>query len=340
MRKLIKHLFSRISMVLQLFAEPYDSLNKTSDDGLSPTMKEYYDTQLLKNSRNKHYFAQFGQKQKLPKGRGKVVEWRKWKTIDPALTPLEEGITPSGKKLGQDSIKAEISQYGDWAPITDQLDLHAFDPVVLGATEEFGAASAETEDLVIRNGIHSSNDINVYYAGDVNSRTEIADKSFITSKIINRIATILKKNKAPTINGSYVALIHPSVSNDLRDSEGWLDVHKYAKPEEIYDGEIGKLHNVRFVESNNCKVYANASKGGMSVYCTYFFGQDAYGEIDPEGAGKEMIIKPVNSGGAENPLNQRGSIGYKFSSASKVLYPERLVILECTSSFGADDATN
>lgn len=341
MSKIIKkfHLF-------QIFAEPYDSLNKTTDDALSPTMKEYYDTQLLENSRNEHRFAQFGKKVNLPKGRGKVIEWRKWKTIDPALTPLEEGITPSGQKLGEDSIKAEISQYGDWAPYTDQLDLHAFDDTILGATEEFAAAGAETQDLVVRNGIHSSADINVFWAGNgtdsisVNARAEIPDDAYLTSKLVNRIATILKKNKAPKINGDYVAIIHPSVAMDLRDSDGWEKAHIYAKPEEIFNGEIGRLHGVRFIESNNAKIYSAASKNGLSVYCTYFFGRDAWGVVDPNGAGMEMIVKPTSSGGADNPLNQRGSIGYKFSSASKVLYPERLICVETTSSFKTDDEAN
>ncbi len=335
--------------VLQLFAEAPAidyTINATSSDELSPTMKEYYDTQLLANAREEHYFAQFGKTQKLPKGRGKTIEWRKWKTIDPALTPLTEGVTPSGQKLGQKCIKADISQYGDWAPYTDQLDLHAVDDTILGATEEFSAAGAQTQDLVIRNAIHGSEDINVYYAGEAESRSAIKSDAYMTGKLVNKIATILKKNKAPKINGDYVAIIHPSVAMDLRNDEGWLDAHKYAKPEEIFNGEIGKLHGVRFVETNNAKVYGangdtfEGTSTNASVYCTYFFGKDAWGVVDPEGAGMEMIIKPITSGGADNPLNQRGSIGYKFSSAAKMLYPERLICAETTSSFGADDKSN
>ena len=52
-----------------------------ADSGMSSTMKEFYDTELLENARDKHYFAQFGRRQPLPRGRGKVIEWRKWNTM-------------------------------------------------------------------------------------------------------------------------------------------------------------------------------------------------------------------------------------------------------------------
>ena len=168
----------------------------------------------------------------------------------------------------------------------------------------------------------------------------------LTSKFVNKVATVLKKNKVPTINGDYVAIIHPSVAMDLRNSTDWLDAHKYAQPEEIYNGEIGKLHGVRFVESTNTKVWgAGTSTGdsgisGLSVYGCEFFGKDAWGEVDPAGAGAEMIVKAKGSGGTADPLDQRSSVGYKFSGAAKILYPERIVRVECVSTFGNADATN
>ena len=42
--------------------------------------------------------------------------------------------------------------------------------------------------------------------------------------------------RAPQVEGGgYIAIIHPSRSYDLRESTEWLDVHKYAQPQEIYN---------------------------------------------------------------------------------------------------------
>jgi hypothetical protein len=67
--------------------------------------------------------------------------------------------------------------------------------------------------------------------------------------MVNKAFTKLKKDRAPLINGKYYAVIHPSVSYDLRSNKDWIEAHKYASPDELYNGEIGELHNVRFIEN-------------------------------------------------------------------------------------------
>nr|DAX92714.1 MAG TPA: major capsid protein [Caudoviricetes sp.] len=352
----MKKLLSKRAVIalgmLQMFANA--NTHTTTTDGaaegtLSVGMKEYYDTELLENARSQHYFTQFGKKQTLPKGRGKTVEWRKWNTFNPAITPLTEGVTPDGSKFGQTNVTATIQQYGDYATFSDVIELTYVDDIILGATEEFGAAGAETQDIVVRDAIISSTrGQNVMFAPKsdgtaVTARSGLDATCQLTSKLVNKVVTILKKNKTPKINGDYIALIHPSVAMDLRDSEGWLDAHKYAQPDEIYNGEIGKLHGCRFIETVNVKVWGaseSSTPAGLAVYGCIFFGKDAWGEIDPEGAGMEIIVKPKGSAGTADPLNQRSTVGYKFSDASELLYPERLVRVECVSAFGGDDTTN
>ncbi|MBR4241611.1 MAG: N4-gp56 family major capsid protein, partial [Eubacterium sp.] len=98
-----------------------------------------------------------------------------------------------------------------------------------------------------------------------------------------------------------------------------------------------------FIESTNAKVWDggdSTTNSGVAVYATYIFGKDAWGVVDPAGAGMEMIVKGKGSGGTADPLDQRSTVGYKFSTAAKVLYPERIVRLESASSFSATDTTN
>lgn len=117
---------------------------------MTPTMKTYYDTELLENARDQLIFTQLGRKQSLPAHHGKVVEWRKWNTL-PAADQLQEGVIPAGKTLGMTSFPVEITQYGEYVSVSDVLELHAIDDVILGATEELGAAAGKTNDLLVRN---------------------------------------------------------------------------------------------------------------------------------------------------------------------------------------------
>ena len=131
---------------LQLFAEAGDVVNKTTDSALSDTMKTFYDTELLENAREKLVFAQLGRKQTLPQHHGKTVEWRKWNTLGDA-DQLTEGVIPEGKNLGMTAITVPITQHGQYVTISDQLELHALDDAILGATEELGAATGKIQPL-------------------------------------------------------------------------------------------------------------------------------------------------------------------------------------------------
>ena len=238
-------------------------VNKTSDNttgnDFSPTMKTFYDTSLLENAREAMVFTQLGRKQPM---KGNKVEWRKFNTFKKALTPLTEGVIPEGEKFGMTKIEATTTQHGDYTAVSDRLELEAYDDVIFGASEEMGASGGETYDTLTRNVIVAGN--SVAYCPTISGSTETPvtsrkalDKTAVlTPKIVNKAYTWLKKNKAPRFSGNtYVAVIHPSVAEDLRESAEWKEFHKYADVQPIFKGEIGTLHGVRFIESNEAKIW-------------------------------------------------------------------------------------
>ena len=305
---------------------------------LSPEMKTFYNTSLLENARQENYFNQFGMKQPLPKNGGNTVEWRRFDTFGKAMTPLTEGVTPEGNMVIVEAISTSIAQYGDYTTISDRLELEAVDPVITAVTEEHGAQAGETLDTITRNALMTGT--NVIYGGSKTTRGTLTSSDKITSELINKAVTTLKKQKCPQVDGGgYIGIIHPSCTYDLRQATDWLEAHKYAQPEEIYNGEIGKLHNVRFVESPNQKIWTEGSSSA-AVYAVTIFGKDAYGIVEPSAESMEVIVKPRGSAGTADPLDQRSSFGWKASHAAKILYNERLVRLEVGSAFSDVDEAN
>ncbi len=338
----MKSFLKKLFLNLQLFAwasgdagtPTTNPINVTTQDSLSPTMKTFYDTTLLENAREEMVFTQFGKKQPM---KGNKVEWRKFNTFAKALTPLTEGVIPSGKTFGMTKIEAETTQHGDYTAVSDRLELESFDDIIFGATEEMGAAEGETYDTLTRNILIAGN--SVAYGGGKDSRAALTNADIMTPALVKKAATWLKKNKAPKIDGSYAAIIHPSVSHDLTETDEWKEFHKYNDVTPIFKGEIGMLHGVRFVETNEAKVWGKDSAGGENcVYATLFLGKDAFGVLDPEGEGMEMIVKP--KGVIGGPLEQFSTIGYKFCHGAKILYQERMLRVETGSSFGDVDEEN
>ena len=353
---------------LQLFAEAGTLVNATGNyvnaydgtsqafDGvntLSGELKTFYDTELLENARVELFYAQFAKKQALPANHGTTVEWRKWNTFAKA-GQLQEGVIPTGQKFGMSSKTGSINQYGTYATVSDKLEMRAYDDVILGATEEMGASAAETQETLIRDALLVNTNVlycdNITLADGSVAGTPAACNameasatvmSLLTPDMVAKAVTKLKKDRVPTINGKYYAVIHPSVAYDLRKSKEWIEAHKYAATTEIFNGEIGELHGCRFIENVFAPIldgeYANKASG--VTYATYFFGKDAFGIIDPEGGALEMIVKDKSQVGG--PLNQFSTIGYKFeTNGATILYPERVLRVMSCSSFSATDEAN
>ncbi len=245
---------------LQLFA-----VNTTESaaqgNNLSLEMKTYYEKRLIDIAEPKLVHDQFGDKYPIPTGGGKTIEFRKYDSLEKAVKPITEGVTPAGNSLNVSSVSETVMQYGDWVQLSDMLEMSAVDNNVLQATRLLGAQAGRTLDSITRDVLAGGT--NVIYAPSVlngtqtavTSRLDIDANCRLTADLIFRAAAQLKGMNADPIDDKYVAIVHPFVAYDLMRSEEWIDAHKYATPENIYAGEIGRLAGVRFVESSEAKIF-------------------------------------------------------------------------------------
>ena len=268
-------------------------------------------------------------------------------------------MTPAGQALNVTTVTAEVHQYGGWVPLTDMLDLTAIDNNIVQATNVLASQGGRTMDTIVRDILNGGT--NVIYAPKigtggaetaVTSRADLDATAQLTVDLIDQAVALLQTQNADPIGDSFVAIVHPHTSYDIRKDPNWIEAHKYAGLTELFTGEIGELHGVRFIETTEAKIFnsegcpvktaADESKGTpavyYSVYATLFLGKDAYGMIDPEGGNLEMIIK--DKGQVGGPLNQFSTLGYKFSSAAKILYEDRMVRVESCGAYSAEDEAN
>ena len=320
-----------IKINLQLFAEM--NTNVTGDLGLSVENKTFYDMTLIDEAQAELVHDQFGQKRPIPKNGGKKIEFRKFAALPKALTALTEGVTPDGKKLNVTAIEAEVSQYGDYIVQSDVLELTSIDNTIVEATKILGRQAGLTLDTITRNVLQSGT--NVFYCPKsdgtkVESRATLDNTCKLNVATVKRVAAFLKKNNAPKIDGSYVGIIHPYAAHDLMADPEWIDAHKYAQPENLYEGEIGRIASIRFVETSEAYVVDG-------VYCTLIMGANAYGVTDITGGGLQTIIKQKGSAGTADPLDQRSSIGWKAMKTAEILIDPYLVRVESKSDFDIEN---
>ena len=328
---------------LQLFAGALNT-NVNTDSGLSAENKTFYDRTLLESAKPNLIHSQFGQKRPIPKNGGKKIEFRRYGALPKALTPLTEGVTPDGRKLTVTSIEAEVHQYGDYVALSDVLDLTAIDNNVLEATKAIGNQAGLTLDTITRNILQAGT--NVQYCPKigasgttaVTSRADIDATCKLTVDEIKKAVATLKANNVPKISGSYVAIIHPYAAYDLMSDPNWEEMHKYTSAENMYEGEIGRIAGVRFVESSEALIVKTSTN--PAVFCTLVLGENAYGITEVTGGGLKTIIKQLGSAGTADPLDQRSTVGWKAMQTAEILQQNYMIRIESGGAFSGTAKAN
>ncbi len=357
MKKIAKLIL--LPVLLNLFDGNTNVTTQTgSGQDLSGEMKTYYSDYLIDMAEPELVHDQFAQKHPIPKNGGKTIEFRKYDPLPKALTPLTEGVTPDGQKLSMGVITATVSQYGGFIELSDMLILTAIDNNLVQATKLLGSQAGRTLDTITREVINGGT--NVQYAeGQVSARADLAGGSddntknhYLTVDAVRRAVRFLKVMNAPKINGYYAGIIHPDCSYDLMSDPKWVNVKTYSDPDGIYEGEIGRIEGVRFVETSEAKVWAGAGKdweqasgspaapkaASRDVYSTLIVGADAYGVTEISGGGLQHIVKQLGSAGTADPLNQRATAGWKATKVAERLVEPYMVRIETTSTFNGASA--
>ena len=336
-----------LKLDLQLFAQAStQNQNTTTASGMSAEMKTYYEKRLLDQAEPALVHDQFGDKYPIPTNGGKTIEFRKYDSLPKATTPLTEGVTPNGQTLNVTTITSDLHQYGGWTPLTDVLQMTAIDNNVVQATRVLASQAGRTMDSITRDVLAGGT--NVLYAPKqsadgtetaVTSRAGLDKTCTLTPKLFFQAAAQLGAMNADPIGDSYIAIIHPYAAYDLKTSREFIEVHKYADPEAMFRGEIGKLGNIRFIETSEAKIWKDATcPAGLAVFGTLVLGAHAYGVTELEGGGLEHIVKQLGYG--DDPLNQRASVGWKGMRAAERLVEQYMIRIESVSSYSANAAAN
>ena len=229
------------------------------------------------------------------------------------------------------------------------LELTAIDNTIVEATQLLGNQAGITLDTIVRNVMHTGT--NVTYCPkiaadgtetEVTSRADLDETAMLTVDVIKQVVAKLRAQNAPTIDGKYVAIIHPYVAYDVMSDPNWNEAHKYAKPENLFEGEIGEIAGVRFVETTEAKIYSGEGcPAGLAVFGTLFLGKNAYGVTEIEGGGLQTIVKQKGSAGTADPLDQRSSVGWKAIKTAELLIENYLVRVEsCSKRFSENCEAN
>ena len=130
------------------------------------------------------------------------------------------------------------------------------------------------------------------------------------------------------VNSCFVAIVHPNTTYDLKQDSAFVPVENYPNQADVMPGEVGKMDEVRFVETTYAKVFTAAGAAGIDVYATLVFAADAYGVSRLSGRAMQRISKPLGSAGTADALDQRATESWKTWFTTVILQDSAMVRIE------------
>jgi N4-gp56 family major capsid protein len=161
---------------------------------------------------------------------------------------LEEAKTMATQALSGSMKQITVSEHGNAVSNSELLVQSSFDDVMATTTTLLGRDYAMVLDCELRDTALSGT--NKVYANKKTARTGLVSTDKLDVATIKDAIETLATNNAPKWNNLYwICFVHPHQSRDLRDDSAWINASNYGAPEQMFNGEIGRIDDTRFIET-------------------------------------------------------------------------------------------
>lgn len=305
----------------------------TTRTQVAAEVNAFYDKTLLVRAVPYFIHTNWAQVRDLPANAGTdTIKFRRYGNLTAATTALTEGLTPQGSQLSVTDITAQVLQYGDFVTLTDVVQLETPDPLLTESAEILGDQLGDTLDQLTRDVMVAGTTLQ--YANGRLSRVTVTATDIMNATETRKAVRTLWGNKAKAItrridpNNNYgttgmrpcfIGIISHNTHFDLKSDTNFVPTNKYPVQTDVMEYEVGSIDEVRYVMTQNAKVYAAAGAAGVDVHATLIIAQNFYGITRIAGNAVKNIIKPLGSAGTSDPLDQRGTTGWKAFFVAKRL---------------------
>lgn len=317
-------------------------MNPTTRTEIPNEYESFRDRVLLDRAVPLFLHTRFSQVRDIPGGFGTdTIKFRKFGALAVQTTPLTPGVTPVGKQLSVTDVTAQVQYYGDYVTLIDEVLIESYDPVLTEAADILGEQVGLSVDTIARDLWHAGT--NVQYASTATQRSEITTAMVLNNTEVQEAVLTLKLNEARPVTSmvnpstqynttplkaSFIGILHPRTTKNCEADGNWTPVEKYSQQGDKMEGEVGAFPYVRFLETTNAKVFAGEGLGGVDVYSTLIFGQNATAVTRISSMVLQNIVMPLGSGGTTDPLKQRATSGWKLSFVGKILQQIWIIRIE------------
>lgn len=245
-------------------------------------------------------------------------------------------------------MTAQPQWYGAYVAYTDVLDLQAFDPVISETSGILGEQAGLSFDTLMRNTVTAG--ATKDYAGTATQRSELdtTNDKVDYADFLGALALLEVNNALPGEGNHYPVVMHPYSYSELMQDATFVALFTQEGGESIRSGRMGTILNCAIYVSSNARTYTNEGSSNSDPASMLFIGRESYGIAGMTGMEPNLVhggegehanltgqsVSPVNIIVKElgetgfDPLNQRGTIGWKATYDDVILNSSWVVDLE------------
>ncbi len=293
---------------------------------LSQLMQTYYDKLFISTAEHWLVHEEGAQKRPLPQGEGKVAYFQRYSPLAISTSALSEGSNPTAVNLSATNVSTTVSEFGAYTKISKLVSLTAIDKNLKGKIEIMAQNAGETRDQLVRDQALYGQTSNTQLANSNSALTDVTATDTLDADEIRKAVRTLKENKAMRYeDGYFIAKGSPYAFYDLMGDSTWENAHLYKDGEELYKGELGKLHGCRFLESTNWKETADGGNSNADIIHTMVHGREAFGVTDLEGDKQQVYVKQPGPSSTDNPTDRFSTCGWGMTFAPVTLVSDWMV---------------
>ena len=320
----------------------------TGTSALTTDVATAWSTTTYKALRPQLYWDRFATEKGTTQHDAAAIAFTLWTDLAAATTALSEAADVDAVPLATSTVSVTLVEYGNAAIPTAKVRATSFINIDPDVANIVGFNAGVSLDTIVRDVAVAGTNV-IYGSGGTDTPTTRggvgtgidADDTLSLDDIRLAVARLRTANVMNFDGDSYAGIIHPHVSYDLRSETGlthFSDPVAYSDPERRWNGEIGKVEGVRFMESPRAGLVANAGDGGaVDVYQTMIFGREGIAKAWSNGGGYDGGANPtiVIADKADN-LNRFRAVGWKWLGGYGILRQDALQRIETSSSIGAN----
>ena len=252
-----------------------------------------------------------------------------------ATSTLTETTDPTPVAMGDSQVEVTLAEYGNVINTTALARGTDYSAVDADAANLIGYNAGISLDTIARDVLVGGT--NVKFEGQATQGAITASDTYAAASVREVVAGLRGDNVMPFVGTTYIGMIHPDQSVDLRaetGAAGWAEPVNNTAGDRRWQGIVGVFEGVSWIETPRVKLIADGGATTVDVYQSLILGQECLAKAFS--SSESAAVPQVRRGPVTDSLMRFHPVGWYWLGGYARFREAAIRRYETASSIGAN----